>query len=162
DPKLWKVEDGEIVGRSPGLKRNQFLRSQLAAGDFRLTVKVKLVPDEENSGIQFRTEELHDGEVRGPQADVGKGWWGKLYEENAAGILSNKSGEPYVKVGEWNEYEVIAVGPKVKTFINGKPCVDIEDPKLARRGIFAFQIHAGGPMEVRFKDLHLELLAPDA
>jgi putative membrane-bound dehydrogenase-like protein len=162
DPKLWKVEDGEIVGRSPGLKRNHFLRSQLAAGDFRLTVKVKLVPDEENSGIQFRTEELHDGEVRGPQADVGKGWWGKLYEENARGVLSKKSGEPYVKPGEWNEYEVIAVGPKVKTFINGKPCVDIEDPKLARRGIFAFQIHAGGPMEVRFKDLRLELLAPDA
>jgi putative membrane-bound dehydrogenase-like protein len=162
NPKLWTVEDGVIVGRSPGLKRNEFLRSQMAAGDFRLTVKVRLVPDAENSGIQFHTEELHDGEVRGPQADVGKGWWGKLYEENARGILSNKSGEPYVKPGEWNEYEVVAVGAKVKTFINGHACVDLEDAALPRRGIFAFQIHGGGPMEVRFKDLRLELIAPDA
>jgi putative heme-binding domain-containing protein len=162
NPKLWRVEDGMIVGRSPGLKRNEFLRSHLVAGDFRLTLKIKLVPDEENSGVQFRTEELHDGEVKGPQADVGKGWWGKLYEENARGILSNKSGDPFVKPGEWNEYEIIAVGDKVKTFINGKPCVDLEDPALPRRGIFALQIHAGGPMEVRFKDMHLELLSPDA
>jgi putative membrane-bound dehydrogenase-like protein len=162
NPKLWTVEDGVIVGRSPGLKRNEFLRSHLSAADFRLTLKIKLTPDEGNSGVQFRTEELPDGEVKGPQADVGKGWWGKLYEENARGILSNKSGEPYVKPGEWNEYEIVAVGPKVKTFINGKPCVDLEDPALPRRGIFAFQIHAGGPMEVRFKDLRLELLAPDA
>jgi hypothetical protein len=50
----------------------------------------------------------------------------------------------------------------VKTFINGKPCVDLNDPALPRRGIFAFQIHAGGPMEVRFKDIRLELLPPDA
>jgi hypothetical protein len=162
DPKLWKVEDGMIVGRSPGLKRNEFLRSQMTAGDFRLICKVRLVPDEGNSGIQFRNEELHDGEMRGPQADIGKGWWGKLYEENARGVLSNKSGEPYLKPEEWNEYEVIAVGAKVKTFLNGRPCVDLEDPALSRRGIFAFQIHAGGPMEVRFKDIRLEVLPPDA
>jgi hypothetical protein len=158
NPKLWSVEDGEIVGRSPGLKRNEFLRSHLAAGDFRLTLKVKLIPDEGNSGVQFRTEELHDGEVKGPQADVGKGWWGKLYEENARGILSDKSGEPYLKPNDWNDYEIIAVGSRVKTFLNGKPCADVDDPAISRRGIFALQIHAGPPMEVRFKDIHLELL----
>jgi putative membrane-bound dehydrogenase-like protein len=162
NPDLWRVENGEIVGKSPGIKRNEFLRSHMAAEDFRLTLKVKLVPDEGNSGVQFRSEELHDGEMRGPQADIGKGWWGKLYEENARGILSNKPGDPYVKVGEWNDYEVVAVGGKVKTFLNGKPCVDLEDDKLPRRGIFALQIHAGGPMEVRFKDIHLEVLPADA
>jgi putative membrane-bound dehydrogenase-like protein len=162
NPNLWKVENGEIVGKSPGIKRNEFLRSHMAAEDFRLTLKIRLVPDEGNSGVQFRSEEIHDGEMRGPQADVGKGWWGKLYEENARGILSNKPGDPYVKVGEWNDYEVVAVGGKVKTFLNGKPCVDLEDDKLPRRGIFALQIHAGGPMEVRFKDIRLEVLPADA
>jgi hypothetical protein len=162
DPKLWSVEDGTVVGRSPGLKRNEFLRSQMAAADFRMTLKVRLVPDAGNSGVQFRSEELPGGEVRGPQADIGKGWWGKLYEENARGVLWDKSGEPYVKPGEWNAYEVVAVGGKVKTWINGKPCVDLEDAALARRGVFAFQLHAGGPMEVRFKDIRLELLPPDA
>src|SRR4029077_14251074 len=92
DPKLWKVEKGEIVGKSPGIKKNEFLKSQIAATDFRLTLKVKLVPNKENIGVQFRSEALPDGEVKGPQADVGAGWWGKLYEENGRGILWNKSG----------------------------------------------------------------------
>jgi hypothetical protein len=51
-----------------------------------------------------------------------------------------------------------AVGSKVKTWINGKPCVDLDDPKISRRGLFAFQIHSGGPMEVRFKDIKLEVI----
>jgi putative membrane-bound dehydrogenase-like protein len=159
DPKLWRVEDGQIVGRSPGIKHNAFLRSQMVATDFRLTLRVKLTPDRENSGVQFRSEALPRGEVKGPQADVGAGWWGKLYEENGRGILSAASGEKHVKPGAWNTYVIEAVGSRVRTWINGKPCVDLDDPKLARRGLFALQIHSGGPMEVRFKDLKLEVLA---
>ena len=60
----------------------------------------------------------------------------------------------------WNEYRIEAVGSRIRTFINGKPCVDLDDPKGARRGIFAFQIHAGGAMEVRFKDIKLEVPPP--
>jgi putative membrane-bound dehydrogenase-like protein len=157
DPKLWKVENGEIVGKSPGIKRNEFLKSQMVADNFRLKIKVKLVPNKENSGIQFRSEALPDGEMKGPQADVGAGWWGKLYEESGRGLLSQKSGEAFVKVDDWNEYEILAVGSKVRTWINGKLCVDLDDPKISRRGIFGLQIHSGGPMEVRFKDLRLEV-----
>jgi putative membrane-bound dehydrogenase-like protein len=157
NPKLWKVENGEIVGKSPGIKRNEFLKSQMVAEDFRLRIKVKLVPNKENSGIQFRSEALPDGEMKGPQADVGAGWWGKLYEESGRGLLSQKSGEPFVKGDDWNKYEILAVGSKVRTWINGKLCVDLDDPKISRRGIFGLQIHSGGPMEVRFKDLRLEV-----
>jgi putative membrane-bound dehydrogenase-like protein len=161
DPDLWSVRDGEIVGKSPGIKKNEFLKSQMVAEDFRLTLKVKLVPDKENSGVQFRSEALPDGEMKGPQADVGLGWWGKLYEENGRGVLSeNKSGEKVVKADDWNEYEIVAGGGHVKTFLNGKPCVDLEDEAISRRGVFALQIHAGGAMEVRFKDLKLEVLGP--
>jgi putative membrane-bound dehydrogenase-like protein len=159
DQSLWRVENGEIVGKSPGISRNEFLRSHLLAGDFRLRVKVKLVPDAGNSGIQFRSEALPGGEVKGPQADIGAGWWGKLYEEHGRGVLWDKSGEPFVRRGEWNDYEVVAIGSRVRTFINGKPCVDLDDPAVSRRGIFALQIHSGGPMEVRFKDLQLELVS---
>src|SRR5262249_33944666 len=58
DAKLWKVDNGEIVGTSPGIKKNEFLRSHLAATDFRLTLKVKLTPNRENSGVQFRSAVL--------------------------------------------------------------------------------------------------------
>jgi len=160
DPKLWKVEAGEIVGRSTGLSRNEFLRSDLSLADFRLTLKVKLVADAGNSGIQFRSEPRPDGEVKGYQADVGPGWWGKLYEENGRGLLWDKSGESRIKPGDWNTYEILALGPKIRTTLNGHPCATLDDPAGARRGIIAFQLHSGGPTEVRFKDITLELDPP--
>jgi len=116
------------------------------------------VPNSGNSGVQFRSEALPDGEMRGYQADIGAGWWGKLYEESARGILSAKSGEPYLKPDDWNEYEVVAEGSHIRSFLNSQPCVDLDDPAGARRGIFALQIHSGGPMEVRFKEIRLELI----
>ena len=63
-----------------------------------------------------------------------------------------------VKKDDWNDYVVEAVGPKVKIWINGKLVCDIEDAKLARRGVIGLQVHSGGPTEVRFKELKLEVL----
>src|SRR4029453_6282620 len=158
DPKLWSVEKGEIVGRSPGIGHNTFLVSDLAAKDFKLSLDLKLVKDEGNSGVQFRSESLKGyDEMRGYQADVGAGWWGKLYEENGRAILSDKSGEAYVSPDGWNTYEGVAVGSKIRTAINGHLCVDLDDPQGARQGIIGLQMHAGGPMEVRFKEIKLEL-----
>ncbi len=158
---LWKVEGGEIVGRSlKGEPRNEFLRSRLVAGDFRLTLQVKMPMQNkgfENSGIQFRSKALPDGEMQGCQADIGPGWWGKLYEEHGRGLLWDKPGDAFVKTGEWNDYEILAVGSRIRTFINGRPCVDLDDPKAARSGIFALQLHSGGPVEIRFRALTLEL-----
>ena len=97
--------------------------------------------------------------MSGPQADAGKGWWGKVYGENFGNkvIGESKSGEDIVKPNEWNTYEVLAVGPKIRTAINGHLCTDIEDPKYVRKGMFGLQVHAGGPTEVRFKDFDFEL-----
>jgi len=158
DTELWKVENGEIVGKTTtGLKHNEFLKSQLVLGDFRLVCKVKLTPNLENSGIQFRSEPHGEYEMKGLQADMGKGWWGKLYEENGRALLWNKPGDGHVNLEEWNTYEIVAVGSRVRTAINGKLCVDLDDPQIARRGIIGLQVHSGGPMEVRFKDFQLEL-----
>jgi putative heme-binding domain-containing protein len=158
DTSLWNVEHGEIVGRTTtGLKHNEFLKSKASFEDFRLVVKIKLTPNKENSGLQFRSEPFGQFEMKGPQADAGAGWWGKLYEENGRALLWDKSGDSCVKADDWNTYEVVAVGGKVRTAINGILCVDLDDPKISRQGIFGLQAHAGGPMEVRFKDFQLEL-----
>ncbi|MFM8271399.1 MAG: PVC-type heme-binding CxxCH protein, partial [Gemmata sp.] len=159
DEGLWSVDSGEIVGKSAaGLKKNTFLKSALAVENFKLSLKVKLTPNKENSGIQFRSVPLPDGEMRGPQADIGAGWWGKLYEESGRGILAKAGGEQFVKADGWNDYVVEAVGARVRIWINGNLCTDYEDDKLARRGIIGLQLHSGGPLEVRFKDVKLEVL----
>ncbi len=158
DLSLWKVENGEIVGRTAtGLKHNEFLKSTMVLDNFRLVLKLKLTPNKENSGVQFRSERFGDYEMKGCQADVGAGWWGKLYEENGRTILSDKPGDPFVNVDDWNTYEILAVDGKIRTALNGHLCVDVDDPKVARRGITGLQMHAGGPLEVRFKDFQLEL-----
>jgi len=156
--ELWKVENGELVGTSrTGLKHNEFVKSQMVFGDFRLICEVKLTPNKENSGIQFRSEALPSGEVKGYQADVGAGWWGKLYEEEGRALLWDKSGDAHVKPEEWNTYEILAIGNHIQTAINGKRCVDLKDPKGATQGIIAFQLHSGGPMEVRYKNFQVEV-----
>ncbi len=158
DASLWSVENGEIVGKSNGLKHNTFLVSDLAARDFKLSLDVKLVNNVGNSGVQFRSETL-DGfhEMRGYQADIGATYWGKLYEENARAMLWDKPGDALVKKGDWNHYEVEAVGSHVRTWLNGKLCVDLEDPAGKRQGVLALQIHSGEPTEVRFKNMQLEV-----
>ena len=145
------------MGRTDGLQRNEFLVSELDLVDFRLSLEVRLVDGRGNSGVQFRSRALEDGDVAGYQADIGAGWWGKLYEEHGRGVLSELSGEALVAVDGWNRYEILAVGDHVRTWINGQPCVDLRDPDGARSGIVALQLHSGGPTEVRFRNLRLEL-----
>lgn len=160
DSALWSVEDGEIVGRTEGLAHNAFLVSDIAPANFRLSLDMKLTPNEANSGVQIRSKPLPDGEMLGYQADAGAGWWGKLYEESGRALLWDKPGEQHVKPNDWNHYEIVAVGSRVQTWINGQPCVDLDDPIGARRGVIGLQIHSGGKTEVRFKNLQLELLDP--
>jgi putative membrane-bound dehydrogenase-like protein len=156
---VWKVENGEIVGKTTtGLKNNEFLRNELELTDFRLVFKVKLVPDSANSGVQFRSVPVPNSpEMKGYQADIGRGWWGKLYHESGRGLLWDKGGDDAVKKEDWNTYEILAVGHKIKTAVNGKLCVDLDDPKGELKGHIAVQVHSGGPTEVRFKDFELEL-----
>ncbi|HVS09783.1 MAG TPA: family 16 glycoside hydrolase, partial [Planctomycetota bacterium] len=157
DGVSWSVEEGEIVGRTGGLARNEFLKGSVELSDFRLTLEVKLAGERGNSGIQFRSRVLADGDVEGYQADIGPLWWGKLYEEHGRGLLWERSGEDHVRRGEWNTYAIEAVGHRIRTWINGHPCVDLEDPGGATSGILALQIHSGGPTEVRFRNFRLEI-----
>ena len=162
DPAVWSVEAGELVGRTEtGLVSNSFLVSDRELGDFRLELEVRLVGDLGNSGIQFRSRALPDGGVAGYQADIGPGWWGKLYEEHGRAVLSDRSGEGFIRTDGWNEYVIEARGSRIRTWINGSPCVDLDDPEGARSGRIAPQVHSGGPTEVRLRNLRLVATSSD-
>ncbi len=156
DP-LWLVENGEIVGRAPkGINHNSFLASKQRLGDFRLRLKIMLVKDEGNSGVQIRSQALPHFEAKGYQADAGPGWWGKIYEENGRGLLADAGApEGVVKKGDWNEYEILCVGDHTRTALNGVLCSELNDPKGAKEGVILVQLHAGGPTEVRVKDIRV-------
>lgn len=157
DPAVWSVREGALVGRGEGLARNSFLVSEWVLEDFRLILDVRLVGNAGNSGIQFRSRPLPDGDVTGLQADIGPGWWGRLYEEHGRGLLEADGCEDAVRADGWNTYEILAVGPRVRTALNGRVCVDRVDPSAARRGVLALQVHSSARTEVHFRDLRLEL-----
>ena len=72
DSKLWIVEDGMLVGRSPGIKYNDFLATVKTYGDFILRFQIRLLDNRGNSGVQFRSQRVPppSHEVSGYQADV--------------------------------------------------------------------------------------------
>jgi hypothetical protein len=158
DMKLWSVQDGAIVGKTTsGIPHNTFLVSKEKYDNFVLTLDVKLEPDSANSGIQFRSIPRADGECEGYQADIGQGWWGSIYEESGRGLLNDGykgRGQKAVIKGGWNHYVVYAVGDELRVEINGTVCTALRDDKR-KTGIIALQIHAGGPTDVRFRNIRL-------
>ncbi len=156
----WRVEDGAIVGHSDTpIPRNEFIWSDTEIRDFYLVVSVKLEPNTANAGIQFRSKKVDDyGQALGYQADVGQDVWGRLYHEHGRGKLDwTDAAEQAVKPGEWNRYEILAVGPAIWTAINGKlgvACLDIAQ-EGERSGWIALQVHSGPPQTVRYRIVKL-------
>ena len=71
---------------------------------------------------------------------------------------ASKDSQKAVKPKEWNDYSIKAVGKKITIKINGETMVDDEFPKAPDTGIIAWQLHAGGPMEVTFKNIKFKEL----
>ena len=154
DLKYWSVKDGAIVGRAnQPVAKNRFLWSAVKVSDFYLSVDVKLEPDDRNAGIQFRSKQADaTGQALGYQADAGKDVWGRLYHEHGRQKLDwGDRGEKAVKRGQWNHYEILAVGDRIWTAINGKLAVAIKDPGGDASGQIALQIHSGDPQTVTYK-----------
>ncbi len=65
------------------------------------------------------------------------------------------------KLGEWNDFVVIAKGNHIQHFLNGKLTADVTDgdpEHAAKSGVIALQLHVGPPMTVQFKNVQLKTL----
>lgn len=188
DPKLWKVENGIVIGINPApeaMANNSFLIWRGGrVKDFELRATVRVIGDN-NSGIQYRSRELPEVApwvITGYQCDIHPAieHTGMTYEEKGRGIfglnghnvLLDPEGalweisehEPVkVDVSQWNEYTIIAKGNHLRHFINGQPTselIDHDASKRALEGLLAIQLHRGNPNSVHIKDLRLKVL-PD-
>src|SRR4051812_34897141 len=86
----YKVEDGEIVGRSAPNTTNTFLCTEKEFGDFELELDFKIDPKQNvfNSGVQIRSHSRPEGEqerVYGYQVEIDtkkdRPWTGGIYFE---------------------------------------------------------------------------------
>jgi hypothetical protein len=110
-----------------------------------------------NSGIQYRSQ-VQNGQMAGYQADIGRGYWGDIYDEHRRGKLIGgdlRTLRHLLKEDGWNSYIIRAKGNHHELYINGvKTCDYIEkDRKIPATGVIAVQIHSGGAAKVQFRDL---------
>ncbi len=163
--KIFRIEKKAIVGGTLNEKiaHNEFLCTKKIYKNFILRLEVKLLGGAKaNAGIQIRTKRIpNHHEVIGYQADMGKGWWGSLYDESRRRRVLSKADptviQKILKPNNWNRYEIRCEGNRIRLYINGSQTIDYTeaDPKIPLEGVIALQIHGGPPSEAWYRNIRL-------
>ena len=164
----WSVIDGAIISGDGQNKipSNTFLGSTKEYGDFEFRCLFRISGDHKtgliNSGIQYRSF-THGKKIIGYQADIGKGYWGDLYDEHRRDLLvkaDTNTLRHMLKEDGWNSYIIRCKGNHHQLYINGVKTVDYieKNPKVPTKGIIAVQIHSGGKAKVEFKNITIDTL----
>ncbi|PWJ58335.1 uncharacterized protein DUF1080 [Dyadobacter jejuensis] len=153
----YEVVDGTIVGTSVMDTPNSFLTTEKDYGDFIFECDV-MVDNKLNSGIQFRSlskADYNNGRVHGYQMEIDpsdRGWAGGIYDEARRGWLYpgdlNPEGKKAFRRNQWNKYRIEAIGPDIRTFVNGIPVAHIVDD-LTLKGFICLQVHGIGKDQER-------------
>lgn len=157
----WYVEDGTLICESGPDKEYGYLATNQSFKNFELTVQFKQEADG-NSGVFFHSS-IEGTKITGWQAEVApKGkHTGGIYESYGRGWLIQPSAdkEQYLKEGEWNTMKVIVKGNSVTTILNGHEMIQLTDDKIGgANGQIALQIHSGGGIKVRWKNISITTL----
>ncbi len=166
EEKYWTVKEGAIVGGSMKEKiaHNTFIATAKRYENFELTLQVKVEGKNPNAGIQIRSERIKDHhEMIGYQADVGPGWWGKLYDESrrrkVMGNWVSKEAATAAKEG-WNDYKIRCEGKRIRIWINTILTCDYteKDDSIPLKGFVALQAHSGPPFEASYRKISIKEL----
>ena len=157
----WYVENGLLVCESGPDKQYGYLATDKFYKNFDLTVEFLQVSDG-NSGVFFRST-IEGTKIAGWQCEVApKGHdTGGIYESYGRGWLKQIEDEKenILKPGEWNTMRLRVVGDRVQTWLNGTQMVDLTDEKIGKGdGSIALQIHEGGGIKVKWRNLVIEEL----
>ncbi len=160
--ELWYVDtDGCLVCESGPDKGYGYFATDKYYNDFDLSLEFMQEADG-NSGVFIRST-VEGTTVRGWQVEVApKGSdTGGIYESYGRGWLVQipDEKEEILKEGEWNTLRILCQGDRVQTWLNGEPMVDLTDEAIgAGNGRIALQIHDGGGIKVRWRNLHVKTL----
>jgi len=159
----WYVENGELVCESGPDKQYGYLSTNKAYKNFELTLKFKQEANG-NSGVFFRSS-IEGTKISGWQCEVAplNSHTGGIYESYGRGwlIQPKAEDEKWLKVDEWNELKLVVKGDEVTTYLNGHQMIYIKDEKIGKgEGFIALQIHDGGGIKVRWKEIKVKELKP--
>ena len=138
--------------------------------DFIATVEIKQEVDG-NTGMVFRGN-VRKGKkgdsVFGPQVEMEQAskqrfWSGGLYWQSCGGwkypvwLEEHEATRNAMKPGEWNRLTVKAVGPSIKTWLNGVPAAHVVSDEYLK-GFISLQVHAGKQGTILFRNIKIKEL----
>ncbi len=158
----WYVENGELVCESGPDKEYGYLGTTDKYKDFDLTLEFRQEADG-NSGVFFRSS-IDGTTITGWQAEIAPPGrhTGGIYESYGRGWLIQPAEEldQSLKMGDWNTLRLRVVANEVTTWLNGTQMISFKDKKIGKaNGQIALQIHDGGGIKVRWRNIQLKELA---
>jgi hypothetical protein len=158
----WYASNGELICESGPDKQYGYLSTNKDYKNFILTLEFKQEANG-NSGVFFRSHIPEGVTISGWQAEVAPAGHhtGGIYESYGRGWLVQPKAEDeqYLKQGEWNTYKIKVNGDEVTTWLNGHQMCYIKDAKIGEgNGFIALQIHEGGGIKVRWRNIEVEEL----
>ena len=156
----WYVEDGLLVSESGPDKQYGYLATDKYYDDFELTLEFKQEANG-NSGVFVRST-VDGTKVSGWQVEVAPPGHntGGVYESYGRGWLIKPDPEKdkVLKEGEWNTMKIKLSGNKLTSWLNGTEMISITDDKIgAGKGAIALQIHDGGGIKVKWRNINIVL-----
>jgi hypothetical protein len=162
----WYVEDGLLICESGPDQEYGYLATEKHYKDFELNLEFKQEANG-NSGVFIRST-IEGTKITGWQVEVAQkrtsvegDATGGIYESYGRGwlIKPDMEKDKNLKVGEWNTLKIRVVGPEVTTWLNGVQMVSLSDEKIGQGdGSIALQIHSGGGIKVKWRNLMIEEL----
>lgn len=157
--ELWYVDNGELVCESGPDKEYGYLGTRKYYDDFDLSVDFKQAANG-NSGIFIRSYIRTGVAISGWQVEVAPPGHntGGIYESYGRGWIAEipDEKENILKMGEWNNMRIKVLGDVVTTWLNGELMTELKDQKIGQgKGRIMLQIHSGGGIKVRWKNLNL-------
>lgn len=157
----WYVEDGLLVCESGPDKQYGYLATNDWFYNFILELEFKQEANG-NSGVFFRST-IDGTKITGWQVEVAppNHDTGGIYESYGRGWLYRipDEKEVFLKMGEWNKMKIQVIDSKVTTWLNGEKMTDLTDDKIgAGKGSVALQIHDGGGIKVRWRNITIQKL----
>jgi len=157
----WYVENGELVCESGPDKQYGYLSTDKSYYNFELSVQFKLESNG-NSGVFIRSG-IEGTKISGWQVEVAPPdqHTGGIYESYGRGwlIQPKPEDEKMLKADDWNTMLILVNNDEITSWLNGKEMVYLKDEKIGTgKGFIALQIHDGGGIKVRWKNLLIKEL----
>ena len=157
----WYVADGELVCESGPDGEYGYLATTDSYKNIDLSLEFKQEADG-NSGVFFRSS-LEGTKISGWQTEVAPPGHdtGGIYESYGRGwlIKPDPALDKNLKMGDWNKMRILVVDDEVTTWLNGQQMIYLKDEKIGQaKGQIALQIHSGGGIKVRWRNIKLKNL----